>query len=291
MLHVVACLHACGRAGRQTQIWLHSSALVLEPGASRMFNIGSNLLTDRHEKKLVMFRNFLWPHTGKMPNLCDTCYRGISGLTPRSLTINNRCLTCINAKMMNWDFDSRKKEVDPSLEKSTETHLLRSTHRLAAQLCKNHTLLSGTLQNIILNKSEILVWYWFLISGVSNGSCSLSLGSLYNPGLDLWHLYLIPVLISRLSNWSWSLSPGSVWSSSLGILMTLLLRLGSPWSSTWSWYLGSLSDSAFHLLVQTIERLQEEMLVSFPCSHRRGGAESLINTAVTRVKPPETCAT
>lgn len=33
------------------------------------------------------------------------------------------------------------------------------------------------------------------------------------------------------------------------------------------------------------------MLVLVPCSHRRGGAESLINTAVTRVKPPETCAT
>lgn len=54
---------------------------------------------------------------------------------------------------------------------------------------------------------------------------------------------------------------------------------------------GSLSDSCLDLLVlKTTKCLQEEMLVLFPGSRRRGGAESLINTAVTRVKPPETCA-
>lgn len=65
-----------------------------------------------------------------------------------------------------------------------------------------------------------------LMFGDSNGPWSLSPGSLYD--LDLGHLYLIPLLISGLSNWSWSLPLGSVWSWSwsLGFLI-LVLKLGS----------------------------------------------------------------
>lgn len=76
-----------------------------------------------------------------------------------------------------------------------------------------------------------------LIFGDSNRPWSLSPGSLYDPGLDLWHLYPIPLLISGLSNWSLSLSLGSVWSWSwsLGFLTDSGLEVGfSVWSSTWS---------------------------------------------------------
>lgn len=48
------------------------------------------------------------------------------------------------------------------------------------------------------------------------------------------------------------------------------------------------TPGSFCLGVQTLQSLLPEgLLVLCPCSRRRGGAESLINTAVTRVKPPE----
>lgn len=230
-------------------------------------------------KTVWMFRNFLWPHTDGLWLLrSQTCVMPVTEISAASqtdlYTINSRCLTSINAKMMNWDFDGRKKEVvrgKKDLRKpiccTAQIDWLHSYVKIILQLNRAASNGSGYfLKHCKYNHSIHLKQVWalglilVLIFGVSNGSRSLSLGSLYDPGLGLWHLYLIPVLISGLSDWSWSLSLGSVWSSSwsLGFLTDSDLEVGfSVWSSTWSLCcpchpsldIWDLCDSGFNLLV------------------------------------------